>query len=107
MPHYAVLLAALYLLYGSASYAARLPLRVHLAISVSTHTANHHLLETGRLTWRKGVPTVVVTNGTTERKIDSAHAHEVWWEGVDYPAIGWNNAAESRCASPWSERRAT
>lgn len=70
---------------------------VHLALSVSTHTANLHLLSSSRDSWRRGIPTLVLTNGSSERKLSSPAPLEVWYEGVDRPELGWNNGAESRC----------
>ena len=88
-----------------------------LAISIQTYSKNHHLIEVvrapcaectpactlltplpqGRETWRRGIPTVIITNGTTERQIDSPSDTEVWFEAPDLPTLGWNNPSEQRC----------
>lgn len=54
------------------------------------------MIESSRETWRKGVPTLVLTNGSTPRRIHSPFELEVWYEAPDWPEIGWNNPSENR-----------
>ena len=56
------------------------------------------MVESSRDSWRKGVATVVITNGTTERRVASPSEHEVWFMAPDLPNLGWNNP---RCALRW------
>ena len=67
-----------------------------IAVSVQTYAPNHHLLDIGRETWRAGVPTVVLTNGTSERRVSSPSADEVWFQAPDAPELAWNNPNENR-----------
>jgi hypothetical protein len=62
-----------------------------IAVSIQTYSGNHHMVDSSRDSWRKGISTVVITNGTVERKIPSPSEHEVWFEAPDLPKIGWNN----------------
>ena len=62
-----------------------------VAVSIQTFSGNHHLVESSRDSWRKGVATVVITNGTVERRIESPSEHEVWFMAPDLPNLGWNN----------------
>lgn len=62
-----------------------------IAVSIQTYSGNHHMIESSRESWRKGVATVVITNGTAERRVDSPSPHEVWFEAPDIPNVGWNN----------------
>ena len=62
-----------------------------IAVSIQTFSGNHHMVESSRDSWRKGVTTVVITNGTAERRLASPSDHEVWFEAPDLPNIGWNN----------------
>lgn len=57
------------------------------------------MIESGRHSWRRDIPAVIITNGTVERRIDSPSPHEVWWEAPDLPLIGWNNPSENRYTS--------
>jgi hypothetical protein len=66
-----------------------------IAVSIQTYNGNHHMVESSRDSWRKGISTMVLTNGTAERMIESPSEHEVWFEAPDLPKIGWNNP---RCA---------
>ena len=67
-----------------------------VAVSIQTYSANHHMVESSRESWRKGVATVIVTNGTEEHMIQSPSEHEVWFEAPDIPRLGWNNPSENR-----------
>ena len=62
-----------------------------IAVSIQTFSGNHHMVESSRDSWRKGIATVVITNGTTERVIASPSELEVWFEAPDLPKLGWNN----------------
>jgi hypothetical protein len=59
-----------------------------LAVSIQTYAPHHHLVETGRRSWRAGVTTVVITNGTTEERLPSPDENEVWFQMPDMPSIG-------------------
>ena len=69
----------------------RLVTTQRIAVSIQTYSGNHHMVESSRDSWRKGVTSVVITNGSTERAIPSPSEHEVWFEAPDLPNIGWNN----------------
>ena len=75
----------------------RLAAAQRIAVSIQTYSGNHHMVESSRDTWRKGITTVVITNGTTERRVASPSEHEVWFEAPDLPNIGWNNPRCCRC----------
>lgn len=62
-----------------------------IAVSIQTFSGNHHMVESSRDSWRKGITTVVITNGTTESRVTSPSEHEVWFVAPDIPNIGWNN----------------
>ena len=78
-------------LYILVPYCFRLASTQRLAVSIQTFSGNLHMVESSRDSWRKGVATVVITNGTTERRIDSPSEHEVWFTAPDLPNLGWNN----------------
>ena len=67
-----------------------------LAVTIQTFSRNHHMVESGRNSWRHSITAVVCTNGTTERRLASPAENEVWWEAPDQPEIGWNNPSENR-----------
>lgn len=79
-----------------AALLARLGAAQRLAVSIQTFSGNHHMVDSSRESWRRGVSTVVITNGTTERRIASPVDWEVWYEAPDKPEIGWNNPSENR-----------
>ena len=83
-------------LYILVPYCFRLASTQRLAVSIQTFSGNLHMVESSRDSWRKGVATVVITNGTTERMVASPSEHEVWFQAPDIPAIGWNNPSENR-----------
>lgn len=68
-----------------------------LALSIQTFSGNHHMVTAGRNSWHRGVSTVVITNGTQEKRIESPNPEtEVWWTAPDLPLIGWNNVRSPR-----------
>lgn len=70
-----------------------------LVIGIQTYSPNHHIIATGRETWRRGVLTVVSTNSTgVEHRIPSPDPSEIWVEGPDGD-FGWNNPNEERYTS--------
>jgi hypothetical protein len=57
-----------------------------IVVVFATHPPRYPLVAAGRETWRKDVPTLVVTEGDTERAIASPlgnSSFETWWEFPD------------------------
>jgi hypothetical protein len=67
-----------------------------IAISIQTYSANHNMVDSSRESWRKGIATVVITNGTTARRLPSPADNEIWFEAPDLPHVGWNTPSENR-----------
>jgi hypothetical protein len=80
-------------------FGARLAAAQRLVVSIQTYSPNHYMVDLSRNSWRAGVSTVVITNGTTERRVSSPFPDEAWWEAPDAPSIGWNNPSENRYTS--------